>query len=186
MTTLLDAPPRPAAATQSAIRSTLVQRAMEALLAAQTRTDAGQLQIEERAVYRPDSWLIQQCWEALADAGAATEALTVARLAAPRQPLTLVQTLYRLSQQIDRKLGLANLIGQELTRIQPEVLAPTAARDDVTARDRLLFAAATAATSAMHNWHSPSWSGSTNLPRRGNARSSHRNSARCWPTRGCG
>ena len=144
MTTLLDAPPRPAAATQSAIRSTLVQRAMEALLAAQTRTDAGQLQIEERAVYRPDSWLIQQCWEALADAGAATEALTVARLAAPRQPLTLVQTLYRLSQQIDRKLGLANLIGQELTRIQPEVLAPAAARDDVTARDRLLFAAATA------------------------------------------
>lgn len=144
MTTLLDAPPRPAAATQSAIRSTLVQRALEALLAAQTSTDADQFQIEERAVYRPDSWLIQQCWEALADAGAAAEALTVARLAAPRQPLTLVQTLYRLSQQIDRKLGLANLISQELKRIQPEVLAPTAARDDVTARDRLLFAAATA------------------------------------------
>ena len=145
MTTVLEAPPTtsPAAASQFT-RSTLVQRAIEALLAAQSHREDGQPQIEERAVYRPDSWLIQQCWEALADAGAATEALTVARLVAPRQPLTLVQTLYRLSQQIDRKLGLANLIGQELKRIQPEVLAPAAARDDVTARDRLLFAAATA------------------------------------------
>ena len=146
MTTLLEAPPTPMSATPpQGARSALVQRAVEALLAAQSRSsEDGQLQIEERAVYRPDSWLIQQCWEALADAGAASEALTVARIAAPRQPLTLVQTLYRLSQQIDRKLGLANLIGQELQRIQPEVLAPTAARDDVTARDRLLFAAATA------------------------------------------
>ncbi|HAJ38770.1 MAG TPA: hypothetical protein DCL15_24145 [Chloroflexi bacterium] len=144
MTTLLDASPDAAVATQPATRSTLVQRALEALLAAHPpgATD----QIEERAVYRPDSWLIQQCWEALADAGAATEALTVARIASPRQPLTLVQTLYRLSHQIDRKFGLAALIGQELKRRQPEIVAPTAAPDDVTARDRLLFAAATAAT----------------------------------------
>lgn len=146
MTTLLDASPSAVAPTQHATRSTLVQRALEALLAAQSPNAAEQLQIEERAVYRPDSWLIQQCWEALADAGAATEALTVARIAASRQPLTLVQTLYRLSRQIDRKFGLAALIGQELRRLQPEMLAPTVAPDDVTARDRLLFAAATAAT----------------------------------------
>jgi len=146
MTTLLDASPGATAATQLATRSTLVQRALEALLAAQTPGATDQIQIEERAVYRPDSWLIQQCWEALADAGAATEALTVARIAAVRQPLTLVQTLYRLSRQIDRKLGLAALIGQELKRLLPEILAPTAAPDDATARDRLLFAAATAAT----------------------------------------
>lgn len=145
MTTLLDASPGATAATQLATRSTLVQRALEALLAVQTPGASDQIQIEERAVYRPDSWLIQQCWEALADAGAATEALTVARIAAARQPLTLVQTLYRLSRQIDRKLGLAALIGQELKRLLPEILAPTAAPDDATTRDRLLFAAATAA-----------------------------------------
>lgn len=145
MTTLFDASPGITAA-QYATRSTLAPRALEALLAAQTPDAADQLQIEERAVYRPDSWLIQQCWEALADAGAATEALTVARIAAPRQPLTLVQTLHRLSRQIDRKLGLAALIAQELRRLQPEILAVTAPPDDVTVRDRLLFAAATAAT----------------------------------------
>lgn len=145
MTTLLDASPVITAA-QYATRSTLAPRALEALLAAQTPDAADQLQIEERAVYRPDSWLIQQCWEALADAGAATEALTVARIAAPRQPLTLVQTLHRLSRQIDRKLGLAALVAQELRRLQPEILAVTAPPDDVTVRDRLLFAAATAAT----------------------------------------
>lgn len=145
MTTLFDASPGITAA-QYATRSTLAPRALEALLAAQTPDAADQLQIEERAVYRPDSWLIQQCWEALADAGAATEALTVARIAAPRQPLTLVQTLHRLSRQIDRKLGLAALVAQELRRLQPEILAVTAPPDDVTARDRLLFAAATAAT----------------------------------------
>jgi tetratricopeptide (TPR) repeat protein len=145
MTTLLDASPGITAA-QYATRSTLAPRALEALLAAQMPDATDQLQIEERAVYRPDSWLIQQCWEALADAGAATEALTVARIAAPRQPLTLVQMLHRLSRQIDRKLGLAALIAQELRRLQPEILAVTTLPDDVTARDRLLFAAATAAT----------------------------------------
>lgn len=146
MTTLLDAASGAAAATQPVTRSTLVQRALEALLTAQAPGAADQIQIEERAVYRPDSWLIQQCWEALADVGAATEALTVARIAAVRQPLTQVQTLYRLARQIDRKIGLAALIGHELQRLQPEIMAADAAPDDVTARDRLLFAAATAAT----------------------------------------
>lgn len=146
MTTLLDAAPGAAALPHPATRSTLVQRALEALLAAQTPGATDQIQIEERAVYRPDSWLIQQCWEALADVGAATEALTVARIAAVRQPLTQVQTLYRLARQIDRKIGLAALIGHELQRLQPEIMAADAAPDDVTARDRLLFAAATAAT----------------------------------------
>ncbi|HHY54383.1 MAG TPA: hypothetical protein GYA08_02995 [Chloroflexi bacterium] len=146
MTGLPDASPGAAvASSHPAPRTTLVQRALEALFTAQTTGAADSLQIEERAVYRPDSWLIQQCWEALADAGAAPEALIVARIAAPRQPLTFVQTLYRLSRQIDRRFGLAALVGQELQRLLPEILARTAAPDDVVARDRLLFAAATAA-----------------------------------------
>jgi hypothetical protein len=126
-------------------RSTLVQRALEALLAAQSSREEGQNQIEERAVYRPDSWLLQKCWEALADAGAAPETLTVARMASPRQPLALVQSLHRLTRQIDRRLGLAHLVEQELKRLQPQIVALGAPRDEVTARDRLVFAAAAAA-----------------------------------------
>ncbi|HQY91643.1 hypothetical protein [Caldilinea sp.] len=125
-------------------RSTLVQHALEFLLAAQTQQD--QVQLEDRAVYRPDSWLIQKCWEALADAGAGAETLSVASMVAQRQPLTWVQALHRLSRQIDRKLGLADLVGQELHRYQPQLLTANSSRDDVVARDRLVFAAAAAAT----------------------------------------
>jgi len=148
MTTLLEPPPmrtQPDNAAPRIDRSALVQRSLELLLAAESRTQEDGLQIEERAVYRPDSWLIQKCWEALADAGAAQETLIVARIAASRQPLTLVQALHRLSRQIDRKFGLANVIRQELGQAQPQIMAHTAPHDDTTIRDRLLYAAATAA-----------------------------------------
>ncbi|MFN3333358.1 MAG: hypothetical protein ACK47M_12685, partial [Caldilinea sp.] len=148
MTTLLEPPPtrtQPDNAAPRIDRSALVQRGLELLLAAASRAQEDGLQIEERAVYRPDSWLIQKCWEALADTGAAQETLTVARIAASRQPLTLVQALHRLSRQIDRKFGLANVIRQELVHAQPQIMAHTALGDDTTARDRLLYAAATAA-----------------------------------------
>ncbi len=148
MTTLLEPPPTRAqadSATPRLDRSALVQRSLELLLAAESRATEDALQIEERAVYRPDSWLIQKCWEALADVGAAQETLAVARIAATRQPLTLVQALHRLSRQIDRKFGLANVIRQELVQAQPQIMAQAAPRDDATARDRLLYAAATAA-----------------------------------------
>lgn len=148
MTTLLEPPPtrtQPDNAAPRIDRSALVLRGLELLLAAASRAQEDGLQIEERAVYRPDSWLIQKCWEALADTGAAQETLTVARIAASRQPLTLVQALHRLSRQIDRKFGLANVIRQELVHAQPQIMAHTALGDDTTARDRLLYAAATAA-----------------------------------------
>lgn len=149
MTTLLETPPpaqaqpHPDGATSRVERSTLVQLALETLLAAENRSQDEAQQIEERAVYRPDSWLIQKCWESLADAGAGLDTLAVARIAAARQPLTQVQALYRLSRQIDHRIGLANLIRQELAHLQPQLMA--AALDSVLARDRLLYAAATAA-----------------------------------------
>ncbi|MCS6826278.1 MAG: hypothetical protein NZ553_06675 [Caldilinea sp.] len=131
-------------------RSALVQSALELLLAAAKNRQEALLQIEERAVYQPDSWLLQKCWEALADVGAGTEALTVAHMAAPRQPLAPVQTLYRLSRQIDRKLGLANLIRQELASLHPRLMAPEMLREppereSAPVREQLLYAAATAA-----------------------------------------
>ncbi|MFO7632158.1 MAG: hypothetical protein R6W76_06455 [Caldilinea sp.] len=150
MTTLLESPPlrMQPGSTEPALRverSTLVQRALEMLIAAENRSQYDSLQIEERAVYQPDSWLIQRCWEALADAGAAHAALSVASISARRQPLTPVQALYRLSKQIDRTIGLANLIRQELTQVQPQVMATAVDRDETIARDRLLYTAATAA-----------------------------------------
>lgn len=131
-------------------RSALVQHALELLSAAATNRQGASFQIEERAVYQPDSWLLQKCWEALADAGAGPEALTVARMAAPRQPLAPIQVLYRLSRQIERKLGLANLIHQELRQLHPQLMESEALRgaperEGALVREQLLYAAATAA-----------------------------------------
>jgi hypothetical protein len=137
--------PKPDAPAPRVDRSALIQLALETLLAAEQRSQEETQQLEERAVYRPDSWLIQKCWEALADAGAGAETLAVARIAAPRQPLTLVQALYRLSRQIDHQLGLANLIRKELLLLQPQLMAAGAERDSELARDRLLYAATAAA-----------------------------------------
>jgi hypothetical protein len=131
-------------------RSALVQHALELLSAAAKNQQEASFQIEERAVYQPDSWLLQKCWEALADAGAGPEALTVAHMAASRQPLALVQVLYRLSRQIDRRLGLANLIYQELAQLHSQLMRNEAPqevpeREAALAREQLLYAAATAA-----------------------------------------
>lgn len=131
-------------------RSALVQHALELLSAAAKNQQTASFQIEARAVYQPDSWLLQKCWEALADAGAGPEALTVAHMAALRQPLASVQVLYRLSRQIDRRLGLANLIYQELAQLHSQLMRGEVPQDvpeqkGALARDQLLYAAAAAA-----------------------------------------
>jgi tetratricopeptide (TPR) repeat protein len=128
----------------------LAQRALDALSSATQATgDQAAPVIEERAVYRPDSWLIQKCWEALAaggaTGGAAEAALQVAQMAGQRQPLAPIQALYRLSQQIDRRLGLASIVGRVLAARAPGLLAPGLAPGDSPAMERLLYAAATAA-----------------------------------------
>lgn len=140
----VQARPNPNAAAPQVERSALVQLALETLLVAENRSQAEAQQIEDRAVYRPDSWLIQKCWEVLADVGAGQETLAVARIATVRQPLTHVQALHRLSRQIDHNLGLANLILQELLHVAPQLMA-AAQQDSALAHDRLLYAAATAA-----------------------------------------
>jgi len=137
--------PAPSAPTIALDRSTLVQTALEALIVAtQHQSEEGQPAALERAVFRPDSWLIQKCWETLADAGALSAALAVAQMAELRHPLAPAQALYRLTARIDSRIGLAHGIVQELRRMTPQLLAPTATRDDLTVRDRLLYGAATA------------------------------------------
>ena len=122
-----------------------MQRALDALnTATQAKGDEASPVIEERAVYRPDSWLIQKCWETLAARGEAEAALQVAQLAGRRQPLAPIQALYRLSQQIDRHLGLANIVGRTLAARAPGLLAPDPT-PGTSVMERLLYAAATAA-----------------------------------------
>jgi hypothetical protein len=125
--------------------SPLAQRALEALGAAiQATTGDGTPVVEERNVYRPDSWLIQRCWEVLADAGATRECLRIAELAARRQPLAPIQALYRLTQQMEHHIGLASAVSRELA-VQQGTLLAGSGRDAARRTEQLLYAAATAA-----------------------------------------
>lgn len=99
--------------------------------------------IEERSVWQPTTWLIQRCWQALADAGAGAEALSVARLAAARHALSPSQATYRLSTQIKTEPSLVELVQQAL-RQQNSRLLTTEQPATAQLGSQLLLAAATA------------------------------------------
>lgn len=127
-----------------ATAATLVERALATLQqAAQVQLDEQTILIEERNVWQPNSWLLQRCWETLVDGGAASEALTVARLLEQRQPLAPLQALYRVAHQLYQTPALGPLISYELERWQQRLAA--ASTEVATVVDQLLYVAATAA-----------------------------------------
>jgi hypothetical protein len=101
--------------------------------------------IDERAVFRPDTWLLQCCWQSLADTGQFTPALGVARLASLRQRLAPVQCLHRLSRQIDQHWGLASAVAAEIKALLPNLFARQGGEPGKEDVEQLLYAAATAA-----------------------------------------
>lgn len=105
--------------------------------------DDATLVIEERNIWQPESWLIQRCWEALADAGAATEALAVAQLSVTRQPLALFQTLHRLARQTNGNRAAVALVGAALQQARAPLFSASSSSPTQLA-NQLLLAAATA------------------------------------------
>lgn len=121
----------------------LVQQAVDALRkAASIKQDEATLLAEERSAWRPNSWLIQRCWEMLVDAGAGEEALTVAAMAQARHPLAPLHALRRIAQQIEQRPHLALLVRRELTRQSTRLFT---ANPDGGDFERLLLIAASAA-----------------------------------------
>ena len=100
---------------------------------------------EERNVWRPDSWLLQRCWEELADIGAVDEALEVAALAATRNPLILAHAMLRTARVAGDRPDVRARILSALENAAPVLMRPPSAAAERLTRDRLLFAAATAA-----------------------------------------
>ena len=133
----LPAPPAPS----------LVDSAIAALNQALRPAPEGEPPIgEERSVFQPDTWLVQRCWEVLADAGAVQEALATAQLNGARLSLAIPQCLHRLSQQIDRHWGLAQAVAQALDNTLPALFKRAQPGSDAAQQiERLLYAAATAA-----------------------------------------
>ncbi len=99
----------------------------------------------ERSVWRPDSWLLQRCWQALADVGAGRDALTVAALAEIRRPLSPSHALYRIAKQVEKSPQLVPLVRAELAQLHEKLFNPNIVSDPTRQIDRLLYCAASAA-----------------------------------------
>lgn len=129
----------------------LSQHAIEALrTAAQVQIDNPELFVEERVVWRPDSWLLQRSWQALADGGAGEAALAVAVLLGERAPLAPLQALYRLAQQTGSRSSLLNLVRRELQQARLRLFGAYALADQSHLLERLLLTGAGAAHAGEH------------------------------------
>lgn len=136
----------PVSAAESPASISLAQAAIDALTqAAQVAPAQEALLVEERNVWQPDTWLLQRCWQALADAGAGEEALTVAAMAELRSPLAPFQVLYRVALQAESRPDLAPLVAAELARLCPRLFSPQQLADPARQVERLLLAAASSA-----------------------------------------
>ncbi|MEX1018200.1 MAG: hypothetical protein WDZ49_01000 [Litorilinea sp.] len=125
-----------------------VVRALEFLeAAAAVEPDSDALVIEERAVWQPDSWLLQRCWHELAEAGAGAEALQVATLLEARNPLARVQALYQVARRaaVGRDAAAARLVAQEVRQTSVALFADAAAETVFKFGEQLLYASAAAA-----------------------------------------
>jgi len=102
---------------------------------------------EERNIWRPDTWLLQRCWETLADYGEGVPALAVADMCKFRQPLAPIQTLYRLAQQAIQQPELDELVQRHLYALtQEEFTSPsTESLKKTEAIEQKLLVAASAA-----------------------------------------
>ncbi|MEM7129874.1 MAG: hypothetical protein AAF702_26310 [Chloroflexota bacterium] len=99
-----------------------------------------------RGVIGPDSWLLQQCWHALADKGHGIEALSVASLLEVRQPLAPIQAIYRLGKQSAQHPHLAPLIQAELLHTREQLFGHHLFAESSHQIDHLLYAGAAAAS----------------------------------------
>ncbi len=98
--------------------------AIDALRKAITTQPTDTLVVEERSVWQPDSWLIQRCWQELADAGCSREALATANLASERYPLAPIQTIQRLAKQTNSQPGLSGTLHSYLLGIVTTLNSP--------------------------------------------------------------
>lgn len=132
--------------TDPAITGTPTARALECLAAAATvKPDSEAIIIEERAVWQPDSWLLQRCWHELAETGAGAAALEIAGLLENRNPLTRVQALYLVARHARHAPDTLRLVAQEVRQVTVALFRPDAAESVFKFSDQLLYAGAAAA-----------------------------------------
>ena len=143
---LLQKPKPTAPVTPTIVAASLAERATVCLAAAvEIQPENPELVVEERAIWQPDSWLLRSIWQALADGGAGSAALTVAQLLEPRAPQTRYQALHRIAQQVAAYPELEAIVRRELHSLRPVLFGAWPAGHELQQMERLLLAAASAA-----------------------------------------
>lgn len=136
---------KPAEETPKSMVVSLAERAMVCLQqAAQVEQESPDL-AEERAIWQPDSWLIQRIWQVLADGGAGNEALIVAGLMRERVVSARGQVLYRLAQQVTERPALADVVRRALQVARVELFGPWLPGEEARQVEDLLRYGASAA-----------------------------------------
>jgi hypothetical protein len=144
---LLRKPKQTTPAAPAIVAASLAERAALSLAAAaEVQPDNPELVVEERAIWQPDSWLLRSIWQALADRGAGSVALTVAQLTEPRAPQSRYQVLHRLAQQTAAYPEVAGAVRDELHSLHTALFGAWPAGQELQQVERLLLAAAAAAT----------------------------------------
>ncbi len=137
-------PVRPQPESQPTLPS-LAQSAQENLARAASAPPAEQsLVSEERSVWQPESWLLQRCWESLADAGACQEALTAAKLSPSGQQLALVRAIHRLAVQVGDNQAQMLQVREALLAASVALLHPLLAGPLESLVEQLLLASSAA------------------------------------------
>jgi len=78
----------------------------------------------ERQVRQPDSWLIRQCWQALAAGGAPETTFAVVDLAGEGEPLSLFRALPILARRAESDVGLAVALSEKLYSLRSLAATP--------------------------------------------------------------
>lgn len=128
--------------TQTATLGQLAIQSLQHALEASTAS-AGLLR-EERSIRQPDSWLVEQCWSALARTRHAEAALVLASLIAHRQPLAVSQALLALAQQAHASPNVAQFVRKRLHQ-HAALLWQHTGPEPATYRDNLLLVSVAAA-----------------------------------------
>lgn len=96
-------------------------------------------------VVQPDSWLLEHCWQSLADAGFGNAALSVAAMAEYRQPLAPTRAIYRLASSSPHSFEASTLIQRELTDARERLFDSHLFAEATDQIDYLLYLGASAA-----------------------------------------
>ena len=143
---LLRKPKQSAPETPTIVAASLAERATASLAAAvDIQPENPELVVEERAIWQPDSWLLRSIWQALADGGAGSAALTVAQLLEQRAPQTRYQALHRIAHQTAAYPELADIVRRELHSLRGVLFGAWPAGQELQQMERLMLAASSAA-----------------------------------------